>query len=166
MNLWEIIWKSGLFVGALLDGVFVGVFLHELGHALVALVATRQRVVAQVGNSAAPLEWKFGRLTMRLGIKGFRYGFTEYDRESESLRTQMAVALGGPLVSLLIVALCGWWVFVTPLGTWLWIVGFGFFIANVRIAIVSLWPMRYRPFDDKDEIWLSDALDIWEMRKK
>ena len=41
--------KALLFVASLLDGVYLGVLAHELGHAIVALALTRQNVTVKEG---------------------------------------------------------------------------------------------------------------------
>ena len=61
--------KALLFVAALLDGVYLGVLAHELGHAIVALVLTRQNVTVKVGTLGEVIGLSMGRLTLRLGLK-------------------------------------------------------------------------------------------------
>ncbi len=158
-----IVGKILLFLTAFVDGLYLSILLHELGHALLALLLTNQSILLKVGTSDNHLGFSLGRLRIELGLKGFQYGFTYYEREKESRLSQISVAMGGPLVSLVVMYLCSLWVLDTPLGGWLWVIGFAFFVANIRILIVSLWPIKYRPFPDKDEVWLSDALDIWRM---
>ena len=72
--------KVLLFVFALLDGIYLGVLVHELGHALVALSLTGQSVKLKVGLSKQPFKLDWGRISIELGIVGFRYGSTTYDR--------------------------------------------------------------------------------------
>ena len=80
--------KALLFVASLLDGVYLGVLAHELGHAIVALALTRQNVTVKVGTLGEVVGLSLGRLTLKLGLKGFRYGSTSYDRQVESVKRQ------------------------------------------------------------------------------
>ena len=47
--------KVLLFAFALLDGIYLGVLVHELGHALVALSLTGQSVKLNVGLIKQPI---------------------------------------------------------------------------------------------------------------
>ncbi len=158
-----ILGKILVFLGAFFDGLYLSILFHELGHGIAAVLVTRQKVVSKVGTSKDSPGFSLGRLRIELGLKGFQYGFTYYERDRESRFRQILVALGGPLASIIIALLCAWWVLDTTLGGWLWVIGFACFVANIRILLVSLWPIKYRPFPDKDEVWLSDTLDIWRM---
>ncbi|OUW18680.1 MAG: hypothetical protein CBD18_02275 [Opitutales bacterium TMED158] len=163
---WIVIAKALFFAAILLDGVYLGVLVHELGHASVALLATKQRVAAQVGTSHRYVSWELGRLRLKLGIAGFRYGATRYDRDGESLRVQRWVILGGPLASLLVTVSLGLSLQRFEVWSWLWLALFALFIANFRILIVSLWPIEYPAPDGSGEKWLSDGLDFWRLGKE
>lgn len=159
----EILWKLALFVLAFVGGLYLGVLFHELGHATVALLATRLPVELQVGTNDAAPGARLARLTMKLGLRGFRYGFTRYDRAAVSRGRQTAVALGGPAATLVWAGLLVWWALSSTPGSWVWIIGAAFFIANFRILMVVTWPFEYHPYKDKDEVWLSDTLDVWRL---
>jgi len=161
-----LIFKAVLFVLALLDGIYLGVLIHELGHAVMALLVTRQTVKLKVGRSREPFKVNWGRLSMELGIAGFWYGSTSYDRSRESASTQRWVVVGGPLASFVATVAFGasLWQF-EPWG-WIWIALMAFFVANVRILITALWPMEYPNPHDPNEIWLSDSLDFWRLGKR
>lgn len=161
-----LILKVLLFVVALLDGIYLGVLVHELGHALIALVTTEQPVTLRVGRSTQPVEFKLGRLSLELGLAGFRYGTTSYDRTLEPVSTQRWIIAGGPVASLAVTLSLGislWW--FEPWG-WIWIALFGLFVANLRILITALWPMEYRNPENHDDVWLSDSLDFWRLGRR
>lgn len=68
--------KVLLFAFALLDGIYLGSLVHELGYGLVALSLTGQSVKLKVGLSKQPVKSDWGRMSIELGIVGFRYGST------------------------------------------------------------------------------------------
>lgn len=158
-----LIGKFAWLIGCYLGGIVSGVFLHELGHALVALLATRQRVDLEVGASGAKAAFSLGRLGFSFRSRGLRYGATRYERAGESRMRQTLVALGGPVAS---VAAClgfGWLTVSLVVGTWEWIAFLGLTVANFRILIVAVWPLEYRAEGDEGEVWLSDGLDVWRI---
>ena len=158
--------KALLFVAALLDGVYLGVLAHELGHAIVALVLTRQNVTVKVGTLGEVAGLSMGRLTLRLGLKGFRYGSTSYDRQMESVERQRFIILGGPCVTLFLTIAFGLSLARFEPWGWAWVALMGFFVANLRILVVSLWPIAYQAPDGSGEIWKSDTLDFLTLGKR
>ncbi|MEM9160870.1 MAG: M50 family metallopeptidase [Verrucomicrobiota bacterium] len=167
MELALIVVKMLWFALTFVWGVYVGVVFHELGHSLAALLATRQKVELQVGTSEGR-GFSLGRLAVRLGIQGFRYGFTRYERANESVGKQAFVALCGPLATLAWGGACVWGALASAedMTSFAWILWAGFFIANFRIFMVVVWPFEYRPNGPEGEVWLSDSLDVWRMLKK
>ncbi|MBK1875234.1 M50 family metallopeptidase [Pelagicoccus mobilis] len=150
-------------IACYLGGIVSGVFLHELGHSVMALLTTRQKVALEVGSAGARKELRLGRLELVGRSRGLRYGATRYDRESESRGVQAVVAIGGPLASSLAVLLFAWLLVNSVVGDWVWIVWLGLLVANFRILIVAVWPIEYRPDGPEGEVWLSDGLDLWRL---
>jgi len=155
--------KLAAFFASYAGGLYAGVLLHELGHALAALAATRQPVTVRVGVGGGAWRLRAGRLRLELGWRRFRFGTTGYDRAAESRLAQTAVALAGPAASFAVAALCVWGMRQFYLGEWGWVAAFGAFLANLRVLVSSLWPAPYRPDPDGEEEWLSDALDVWRL---
>lgn len=155
--------KFACLVVCYLSGIVGGVLLHEMGHALVALVATRQRVQLEVGSAGGACRCKLGRLALVFRARGLRYGATRYDREAVSRGRQAWVALGGPLASVAAVLLFGWLLVNSLIGDWAWVAWLGLLAANFRILIVAVWPMEYRPDGAAGEVWVSDGLDVWRL---
>lgn len=155
--------KGLLFVAALFDGIYLGVLVHEMGHALVALLGTRQSIVLQVGTDDRNVRFSVGRLTAFLGLAGFRYGATHYDRSRESVRVQRWVIAGGPIASLCVTVGLGLSLWRFEPWSWIWVALFAFFVANFRILIVSLWPIEHLSPDGSGAVWLSDGLDFWRV---
>lgn len=163
---YAVILKGLLFVAVLIDGIYLGVLLHEMGHAVAALLVTRQSVSIQVGTSDRNVGLSLGRLTVLLGLAGFRYGATRYDRSRESIGVQRWVIAGGPLVSLCVTVVLALGLGRFEPWSWIWIALFALFVANFRILIVSIWPIEYPSPDGSDEVWLSDGLDFWRTGKR
>ncbi len=161
-----LILKAIWFILALLDGVYIGVLVHELGHAAVALLRTKQAVTVKVGRSREPLQLKWGRLTMELSIAGFQYGSTTYDRSLESKSIQRWVIAGGPAASFFATLAFGYSLWNFEPWSWIWIALLAFFVANLRILITALWPMEYPSPENPEEVWVSDSLDFWRLGKR
>lgn len=157
-----LIGKFACFVLCYAGGLVGGVFLHELGHAAMALLATGQRVEMEVGTGGRRGRFPMGRLQLNVRSKGLRYGATRYERYLEPRRVQALVAAGGPLASLLGCLGFAWLTVSLPAGSWAWIGSFALALANFRILMVALWPWEYRP-GGGDEIWPSDGLDLWRL---
>lgn len=152
----------GLF-GLYFVGISLGVLLHELGHALTALFATRQNVAIELGRGEKGQDFQIGRLIIKTKSLLPRYGVTLYDRSRETRARQTLVALCGPLMTAVVCAVCLWVLLSMAYGSWSWLVLLALCVANFRILIVAVWPIAYRPDGEKGEVWLSDALDIWRM---
>ncbi len=161
-----LIGKFVCLLGCYFGGLVAGVLFHELGHALLALLATRQRIAVEIGSAGKRGLWHCGRLEFCFRSKGLRYGATRYERLAESRLAQGLVAIGGPLASFLAVGVFGWLMVTSLVGSWTWIVGLGLAIANFRILIVAVWPIEYRPTGEDGEVWVSDGLDLWRLLTK
>ena len=161
-----IVFQFLVFAASFVGGLFIGLIVHELGHAIAAVALTKQKVTAQIGTSNRPFRIVVGRLSLRLSISGFRYGWTEYDRSGESRGVQVLVALCGPLATVVLAGFCLAWVYGFPVLSLPWLVGLGFIVANLRILATSILPLKMRNPQNQDEEWLSDSLDIWRLLKK
>ena len=161
----ELVWLGKLMwlLAAYVLGLVGGVFLHELGHALAALLVTRQPVELQIGRDERRAPVVVGRLSMRCNWRGLRYGCVRYDRDAESRARQTVVAVSGPLASLLFSAVFFASLSISEAGSWGWFGFLGLFVANLRILVTSMWPVPHRPDGPEGEFWLSDALDVWRM---
>ena len=80
-------------------------FVHEMGHAIPALLFTDQRVVVYVGSYhdiSRSLLLSSGRLSVyfTFNVFGWDLGLCRHSR-AESIREELTIVLGGPLASLL-----------------------------------------------------------------
>ena len=71
--------------------------VHELGHAVAALLLTRDRVVVQTGRRSF-VTVRLGRLTLALGPAGLQAGAC-WHMAPDSPRAEAAIAAAGPLAS-------------------------------------------------------------------
>ena len=91
-------------LAVLLAGPVV-LLVHELGHAVAALLLTRGPVVVQTGRRAF-LTPRLGRLTLALGPGGLQAGAC-WHLAPESRAAEAAIAAAGPLASLLTATAAG-----------------------------------------------------------
>ena len=158
-------------------------FLHELGHAIPALIFTRQVVEVRVGNMDQEImdaearggqdtngargeedrksAWStLGRFHWACSFRGSFQGFTGYDRDSLGQGALLAVIAGGPLVSLLLCGFGGWLALEVAGDIWQRIAAIGFLCANLIVTLRSIVPVTLRNEAS------SDALDFWNTLRK
>lgn len=158
-------------------------FLHELGHAIPALIFTSEVVEVRVGNmdqevmdeeamdredtpvteredNQKPAWSTLGRFHWDCSFRGSFQGFTGYDRESLGRGALLAVIAGGPLVSLLLCGFGGWLALEVAEGIWERIAAIGFLCANLIVTLRSIVPVTLRNGAS------SDALDFWKTLRK
>ena len=149
----------------------LAVLIHEMGHALPALILTKEIVEIQIGKpdvvelggqeldsqqleAGLPAQ-KAGRLRWAFSFRSSLQGFTGYDRESLSRKALLGVIAGGPFLSLMA---CG-------IGAWLTmdvceqllgkLVATTFLCVNLIVLIRSIVPVTLGNGDP------SDGLDFW-----
>jgi hypothetical protein len=94
----------------LLVGWPLSLLLHELGHAVMILLFTRQKVVFQFGMRGKTWETHWGRLGVRLYFDASLPFFSRYfveDYAALSTGQVFWMTLGGPLASLIFTLLFG-----------------------------------------------------------
>jgi len=88
----------------------VTVLAHELGHAVVPLLATDRPVIVAVGPFRSALRWQLGRLEVRYTPWEPFYGTFRFAGAADGRRLtvpqQAGSLLGGPLASLLVGVVC------------------------------------------------------------
>ena len=88
----------------LLAGPLV-MLIHELGHAVAALVLTRGPVVVQTGRRAF-LTPRIGRLTLAIGPGGLQAGAC-WHRAPDTQGREAVIAAAGPIASLALATIAG-----------------------------------------------------------
>ena len=144
--------------------------LHELGHALPALLLTPEEVELQVGRTNSRrkgkaddeiISWcKWGRLRWTCSFPTGLEGFTGYDRESLGKWALLLVIAGGPLVSGLACGLGAWLAFEVFEATWERVSALAFLCANLNLFLRSVVPVTLR--NGKP----SDGLDFWKSLRR
>ena len=161
-----ILWLTALwaFIWALRP---VATFVHELGHALPALIFTKGKVEIRVGDSFGKSLLCFGRLGWAFALRGSWSGFTNYDRSSLGKGALAFVILGGPLASGLACGLGTWAIFHETEHLWPRIASTAFLCANGILLLRSTIPVTLQPTEQFPEGPPSDGLDLWRtMRQK
>ncbi len=80
--------------------MFISTILHELGHAVMALILTKNDVIIKLGNDKLIKNIKIKRLTTELHQSPF-IGFTYFDTEGSWLKRAL-ICLSGPIVSFVV----------------------------------------------------------------
>jgi hypothetical protein len=79
---------------------------HELGHALMAIMLTGQRVTVQLGRRPGVFQFSCGKIDFHLRPSILPVSFYEMSDWQRATRQQLAwIALAGPLTSLLLMVL-------------------------------------------------------------
>lgn len=116
---------------------------HELGHAVVPLLKTREPVRVDVGPGfSRPLfQVRAGRLTVVVRWLFFWGGQCDWQARLTHQQRFWAIA-GGPLASLLMLGV-GAAALVGIRTETVWLVGQIFMILSFGQLLITLWPMRY-----------------------
>lgn len=119
------------------------ILVHELGHAAVPLLRTREPVRVDVGPGfSRPLfQVRMGRLTVVVRRLFFWGGFCHWEVRLTPRQHFWAVA-GGPLASLLMLALGAAALLGIRTET-VWLVAQIFMILSFGQLLITLWPMKY-----------------------
>ncbi len=144
----------------------IATLLHELGHALPALVFTKDKVEVRIGHSFEKPLNRFGRLGWAFALRGSSTGFTGYDRSSLSRPALVFVIVGGPLASGLAFALGIWTVFQQTEYFLLRIIFAAFLCANGILFLRSVIPITLRPTQQFPKGPPSDGLDLLRTLKQ
>ncbi|MFN0091477.1 MAG: M50 family metallopeptidase [Acidimicrobiales bacterium] len=149
---------------AVLRGVFalataagLSVFVHEAGHAVVGLFASRNvtTVVLGVGPTVrTPL----GGVVFRFGPLPFGGGVLPPGHKGAGLRDrQMAVTLGGPLATMALLFFVWWW---SPASEYHQALDHRLGLLQLLILLVNLVPFRFRA---RGRDFMSDAYRVLQI---
>lgn len=120
--------------------------LHELGHAIPALIFTDDVVSIYIGNSNLNKKIKLNRLTIYFnGYKSFMdvsYGFVNWKPINNKLKSILMIA-GGPLVSLLISLLLFIFLYNVHLPYLLMKIFNGVLLFSIIQFIITILPIKY-----------------------
>ncbi len=121
--------------------------VHELGHALVALLITDERVVVRLGRPPARFRLAWQRLEFQ--VRPFDgSGFYQIEEwQHTSARQRAWAAMGGPAASLLVLLLAGGLAGLAH-GTFggLFLLSFGMAVLALLQVLITLLPIRYPPW--------------------
>lgn len=89
-----------------LDTIIVSIWIHEFGHALTALILTRESVTVSIGDYWNGERFVNSKHRLTVKIVGWRWwaGHCSYEHTPANLNTKIFItAAAGPLASLLLV---------------------------------------------------------------
>lgn len=123
----------------------VTVFLHELGHAITALLVTSKEVTMYVGSygeEEKASKWKFGRLKIYLKKPFLLWntGLVDFEERAISTSKQALISAMGPLTSLIlgVGVLASFWSMDVP-GEWR-VFSFIYFVVSMADVFYNLSP--------------------------
>ena len=121
--------------------------LHELGHALPALLLTRGKVKVRVGEGKKFLFFSPGKLgkrfSIKISLKNPRVGYTQFEQQKKG--SQFIVLLGGPLFTFLLTWQAGDLLFARNLAGWAEVLLISWFCGNFLALLRSLIPTYLKP---------------------
>jgi hypothetical protein len=136
--------------------------LHELGHALPALLLTRGKVKVRVGEGKKFLffsPYKLGkRFSIKISLKNPRVGYTQFEQQKKG--SQFIVLLGGPLFTFLLTWQAGDLLFAHNLAGWAEVLLISWFCGNFLALLRSVIPTYLKPTGKFPRGAPSDGLQI------
>ncbi len=141
-------------------------FLHEAGHAIFGLfLAKGSRISIRFGNCGNKPLLKLGNIDLFIGPTASFWGYCEFESNGLSTSRLIAIALGGPLVTLTLTAANLWFLFALGQPMEAQFLAAVFFYANCRILIVSMTPRNFRVPASSMVEGESDGLKIIQLLK-
>jgi hypothetical protein len=141
-------------------------FLHEAGHAIVGLfLAKGSRISIRIGNCGNRPLLKLGKIDVFIGPTTSFWGYCEFESNGLSTSRLIAIALGGPLVTLTLTVANLWFLFALDQPMEAQFLAAAFFYANCRILVVSMTPRNFRAPASSMVVGESDGLKIIRLLK-
>ena len=136
-------------------------FIHELGHAMPALILTKKQVSLRVGKAGGRAGNLGRRLEIVISCKNGQEGCTQYSLEKTKVFSRLIILSGGPLITSLNSFFSGYLLFnKQPWHLWIELLLVIWFCANTLALLRSVIPMRLRPTETFPEGPKSDGLQI------
>ena len=121
--------------------------LHELGHAIPALIFTKEEVIVNIGNSNLNKKIKLSRLIIKLnGYKSLvdvSYGYINWTPLDSNKIKAIIIILGGPLTSLIVSILLYIYLINVSLPHILIILLNALFYFSLFQFLLTILPMKY-----------------------
>ena len=142
--------------------------LHELGHAVPALIFTKEEVIVNIGNSNLNKKIKLSRLIIKLnGYKSLvdvSYGYINWTPLDSNKIKAIIIILGGPLTSLIVSILIYIYLINVSLPYILIILLNALFYFSLFQFLLTILPMKYfyKPYVG----YTSDGYKILQHLKK
>jgi hypothetical protein len=141
------------------------VLLHELGHAIMILLLTKQYAVFQFGVRGKKHEIRLGRITISINFEPSALFFCRYRLENKqelSRGQDFGITIGGPLVSLVLAVTSGilWWIFKAD-DPWK-----GLAIINLIIFLNTSIPTQYPKWQGAQGGIPNDGLQLVQLLRQ
>jgi hypothetical protein len=141
-------------------------FFHELGHALAALLFTREKVTLSVGQKTLSPSFSFSvgkRLLAEVSLRKGKCGCTQYQLQNGSLWVPMVILISGPIITMLLTCSSGYVLFFTTNHPVLENILISWFCCNFLTFMRSVLPMRMQATPSFPEGPPSDGLQIYHL---
>ena len=140
--------------------------IHELGHAIPALIFTKYEVNINIGNSNLKKQIKLSRLVININgyksIMDVSYGYVNWTNIDNKLKSIIMIA-GGPIASLCTSIVLYLSLYKTELPYLIMIIFNGILLFSIGQFIVTILPIKYR--DNTYKGFTSDGYKILQYLK-
>lgn len=145
----------------------IATIVHEMGHALLARVLTKENVRIRIGAGENIFKFKLMRIEVEISFKKMIHGHTAFNGNILSKMQTLLVLISGPLSSIIALAVGILTIYQTKLFTALDAVLVGWICSNLLCFLRNILPFYLQGADQKHSKGVpSDGLQIyWLLRK-
>lgn len=142
------------------------VLIHELGHAIPALILGKKKIIIHLGNAPYSKEIKILNISVRISRFSIRRGYTEYSNPPQNFLEAWLIVAMAPLLNIVIFIAGIYSIFNWQFSILGWLILLPVWLANTRITLSALWlkPVNLGTIDNPN--WVqSDLVYLLNYRK-
>ena len=141
----------------------IATLVHELGHALVAIILTKEKVFLTVGTGKPYTLWKGRRMEVSISIRNSIFGVTSFSENTTSRLVVFFILLGGPVSSIIFSILGMNSLLNFDLGLTAKSALIGWTCINILVFLRSILPMTLQGTSKISEGVPSDGLQLYKI---
>lgn len=144
-------------------------FFHELGHAIPALIFTKEKdvtvIIGSYGQTGNYYKFNLGRLKIffRFNLLNWRAGLCSFE-EPVSYKQDIIITLGGPVMSLVLATAIGVLISTVPIANIWVILGVIYILLGIFDFITNMIPNEFKSEDFPGKVFISDGKHFSELR--